>query len=613
MTRNFGRCCNPLNDETSHSKSLRAVPQKVRDRFPHLNETAKICDKCRKKIESQTTLGNDEYAIIVQKMIDKFDDENTSLKEKELIMSFLPDSWSVRRKADFFCTSRRFAQNVVNLSKKPTSSSGVTVKHNQLPDETIKLVENFYSDDENSRIMPGMKDTKCVKISSNQKIFVQKRLVLYNLRELYIKFKDMHPTVRIGFSKFAQFRPPQCVLAGSSGTHSVCVCIHHQNVKLMLDGLGISKFTSGKLNDYKDCLSIIVCQNPTDDCFLNKCKKCPSIESFKKLLFQYFDEKSIDQVQYQCWHSTDRCSLQTRITSKEDYVNELSRLLFKLKTHSFTAKKQSAFLDWLKQNLKEGEFLVLLDFAENYAFLIQDAVQAFHYNNDQCTIVTVVLYYIKDSKLHHTSMAVLSDSLIHDSAFVHCVQKIVTTHIKENFPAAKKVIYFSDGAAQHFKNKYNFVNLINHKNDFSLEAEWHFNATAHGKNACDGVGACLKSNARRASLQKNSTSQITTPRELFVWAREKMENMRIFFVSKEEYLQVKSDLTERSDGAKTVPGTLSYHSFQVLETTKQLLLRPFSTYPDGDVFPKLRQGEKRKLETPPKREFLNPSKRHRPS
>ncbi|KAJ8679631.1 hypothetical protein QAD02_015418 [Eretmocerus hayati] len=172
---------------------------------------------------------------------------------------------------------------------------------------------------------------------------------------------------------------------------------------------------------------------------------------------------------------------------------------------------------------------------------------------------------MKDSKVHHTIIAVPSDSLVHDSAFVHCVQKVVTEHIKKNFPLAKKVIYFLDGAAQHFKNKSNFENWMNHKEDFGLEAEWRFDATAHGKNACDG----------------------------------------------ENYLLVKSDLEVRFDGAKTVPGTLSYHSFQVLDTTKQLQLRPFSTYPDADFFPKSQQGEKRKLKSPPKEVCADPSKERR--
>lgn len=37
---------------------------------------------------------------------------------------------------------------------------------------------------------------------------------------------------------------------------------------------------------------------------------------------------------------------------------------------------------------------------------------------------------------------------------------------------------------------------MNHKNDFNIKAEWHYHATAHGKNACDSVGATLKREAR---------------------------------------------------------------------------------------------------------------------
>ena len=32
-------------------------------------------------------------------------------------------------------------------------------------------------------------------------------------------------------------------------------------------------------------------------------------------------------------------------------------------------------------------------FAENYAFVVQNAAQSFHSNNDQATIFTVVIYY----------------------------------------------------------------------------------------------------------------------------------------------------------------------------------------------------------------------------
>ena len=51
------------------------------------------------------------------------------------------------------------------------------------------------------------------------------------------------------------------------------------------------------------------------------------------------------------------------------------------------------------------------------------------------------------------------------------------------------------------KNKSNFQNLLFHEKDFpkGVTAEWNFHATAHGKGACDGIGANLKGSAKRAS------------------------------------------------------------------------------------------------------------------
>lgn len=91
--------------------------------------------------------------------------------------------------------------------------------------------------------MPGKKDFVSVK-QGGQRVHVQKRLVLSNLKEAYQLFKDKHPDEKIGFSKFAELRPSQCVLAGASGTHSVCVCTIHQNVKLMMLGMKLQNLTA---------------------------------------------------------------------------------------------------------------------------------------------------------------------------------------------------------------------------------------------------------------------------------------------------------------------------------------------------------------------------------
>ena len=85
--------------------------------------------------------------------------------------------------------------------------------------------------------MPGMKDVISVRQSDGTRERLQKRLLLLNLNELYQSFKEEHPQLQVGFTKFSLLRPLNCILAGSSGTHSVCVCLYHQNVKLLLLGM----------------------------------------------------------------------------------------------------------------------------------------------------------------------------------------------------------------------------------------------------------------------------------------------------------------------------------------------------------------------------------------
>ena len=75
------------------------------------------------------------------------------------------------------------------------------------------LVQNFFESEEISRIMPGKKDFIFVR-QGHQRVHVQKRLLLTNLKESYQLFKDKFPSKSVGFSKFADLHPKHCVLAG---------------------------------------------------------------------------------------------------------------------------------------------------------------------------------------------------------------------------------------------------------------------------------------------------------------------------------------------------------------------------------------------------------------
>lgn len=102
------------------------------------------------------------------------------------------------------------------------------------------------------------------------------------------------------FSKFPEFSPKYCVLAGSSGTHSVCVCCIHENVKLMIDGAGLARLTRDtlRITSYKDCLSSLICNPPATNCYYLKCDTCPGSEFLADQLKDVFDNHLVDTISY---------------------------------------------------------------------------------------------------------------------------------------------------------------------------------------------------------------------------------------------------------------------------------------------------------------------------
>ena len=295
----------------------------------------------------------------------------------------------------------------------------------------------------NSRMMPGIKDFISIIVNGKREK-VQKRSMLMNLNELYASFKKINPKITISFSAFAKLRPKNCILAGASGTHSVCVCIIHQNVKLMLDAIEVKKLTENSaipITGYKDCIPNMICKVPTNDCYLGNCKKCPGITKIAENLLHLLDDSSIVDIQFPTWAGTDRTTLISQSLPADDFINLLTEKLNVLKPHSFIAKQQKLFVDDKKEKLRNDEAPVMFDFSENYAYVCQDAAQAFHYNNDQCTAFTCIYYYKEHGELKHKSHIFLSDRLKHDTAAVYTVQKMLIPLTKEDVKNLKKVTY----------------------------------------------------------------------------------------------------------------------------------------------------------------------------
>ena len=234
----------------------------------------------RKKLKLEPS--KDDFQEVLEQLKRKFNG-CAKKSEKLQVLTILPQSWSIKRIEMEFGTTNHMAR----LAKALVASKGILAAPNPrsgktLSDDTMQLVKLFYLNDTVSRVMPGKKD--CVSIVvDGEKEAVQKRLLLCNLSEAYKQFQSDHPDVKIGLTKFTELRPKNVVLAGASGTHNVCVCVLHQNMKLMLEGSklplnqsfrNLFGFGDNEALTYKHLLAIMSCNPPLPECLLGECSVC---------------------------------------------------------------------------------------------------------------------------------------------------------------------------------------------------------------------------------------------------------------------------------------------------------------------------------------------------
>ncbi|KAL5491066.1 hypothetical protein EMCRGX_G016283 [Ephydatia muelleri] len=138
------------------------------------------------------------------------------------------------------------------------------------------------------------------------------------------------------------------------------------------------------------------CNPPSIGCYFGSCNQCPGVGSLSSSLQAVMDENAIDTVELRQWTTTDRASLETRVLEVDEFIDTFTSMLKKLLLHDFIAKMQTMFMHEKRESLREGEFFVITDFSENYSFVVQDEIQAFHWNNGSATIHPFVCHYIKE-------------------------------------------------------------------------------------------------------------------------------------------------------------------------------------------------------------------------
>ena len=124
-------------------------------------------------------------------------------------------------------------------------------------------------------------------------------------------------------------------------------------------------------------------QPTTGNMLFGKCRNCPTYELCKELITEAFNKKGVDEVEFCQWISTDRSTLEKGKLLADEFIQIFHEKVQALLAHNLWQKCRWHF--YKTRELINGGFFMIGDFAENYAFIVQDAAQSFHWNNSQVT------------------------------------------------------------------------------------------------------------------------------------------------------------------------------------------------------------------------------------
>ena len=358
-------------------------------------------------------------------------------------------------------------------------------------------MEQFYLDEKNAKVLPGIKDVVTVKTEYG-KTKHRKLLLLSTINEAHQKFVEEEGNI-ISLEAFRKLRPKNCVLVGSGGTHSICCCIHCENLALLittsllmnLEGFKLLVPNSEKVSP-KDIVQLLVCsEDPGESCYMSSCENCKNkAEDLKNELKSVLCNANIESIEYSQWRFQDKSQKMTFSETVDEFCGDFVNSMNEFKIHFFISKKQSSYLYNMKKNLPIGVMMIYQDFAENYSCVTSNEVQTAYFNRKQVSMLTVFVYMsTEDQGIVSQSYVILSDDTRHEkSGSVYASYQKLCNVLDEKFPTRNKTIMVTDGCASQYKNYKMFSNIAHHKEDFGHPLQWVFSATGHGKSVCDGIG-----------------------------------------------------------------------------------------------------------------------------
>ncbi|XP_053600424.1 uncharacterized protein LOC128669545 [Plodia interpunctella] len=421
-----------------------------------------------------------------------------------------------------------------------------------------KDVLKFLESDENSRIMPGKKDT----ITRNQ-VKKQRRLLSDTLRNLFEKFISLGHPYKINYPTFCRLKP-FWILEPNISKRETCLCSTHENFQFIIDKLHISKLIREKTSN--DIAKSVTCSTDNDECMMRNCPICchkvPALNTFEDGLISYkkWTKVSEQRIISGVAKKVSRTIKKDISTTKVKLITEMINLLPKFLQHKHAWNQQAKTMSDLRKQLQDGEVLIHMDFSENYMCKYSKEIQSVHFgaSRQQITLHTVVTYHKSPTTgdIVAKSFCSLSESLRHDACAVFAHLKGILSRLLV-FTPINILHILTDSPSTQYRNKKMFYLFANHLVEhYSLQkASWHFHEAGHGKGAPDGIGAYVKRTADRHVALGKDIKDLEALYKTLTAVETKVD----VFLVKEEEISVADELLSKIPELKTIKNTMRVH------------------------------------------------------
>jgi hypothetical protein len=228
--------------------------------------------------------------------------------------------------------------------------------------------------------------------------------------------------------------------------------------------------------------------------------------------------------------------------------------------HVFIKRKQSTYFEYIKDNTGDSTVVCQVDYAENFTLQHQDQIQSAHWSKKQVSIFTAYTW-MGGSDGQGFSFGFVSNSTDHNKYSVITCLEILMNEITSIMPDVQEIIFFSDGAASQFKNRFILQHLTTMMDKTDINISWNYFSSSHRKGIVDSIGGTLK---RLVWSEILAGARVTSAKDFVDVCHRKTKTIIVGLVQQVQFDTTRALLEKSFEKTVSVPNIRQQHYINAL-------------------------------------------------